>query len=269
MTVNFFGLGGPSGPLPPPFSEWINSATVSKDAFDPSKKDTAARDFLDLFHHRLIALLFRLRQMHQPPLTAAAPHRGDVARYLFALIGLGAPTLRHRLPMPDRVLLKDAGLFIQRPRSAAGLERVLHDFFDVPVKVKQFTGMWLSLDRAQTTVLASPGSRVARNNALGQGVVLGSRVWDQSRAVTIRLGPMSMSRFLSFLPDPAGGVPRALACLTSFYLGPQRSAHFELILESQAVAGGMVGSARLGYTSFLVTRRYAGTDPIVPISVQN
>jgi type VI secretion system protein ImpH len=107
------------------------------------------------------------------------------------------------------------------------------------------------------------------NNVLGQGAVLGSRVWDQSGAITVRLGPMGLGRFLSFLPGPAAGIPRALACLTGFYLGPQRHARFELILESHAVTGGVVGSARLGYTSFLTTGPFAGADPVVPISIQN
>jgi len=52
MTVNFLGLTGPQGVLPHVYTEYAAARARTK--------DTALRDFLDLFHHRVISVLFRV-----------------------------------------------------------------------------------------------------------------------------------------------------------------------------------------------------------------
>ena len=53
MTVAFSSLGGIAGPLPTSFTEEILRRL--------SEHDSAAAAFLDIFHHRLISLLYRIR----------------------------------------------------------------------------------------------------------------------------------------------------------------------------------------------------------------
>ena len=65
MTVNFLGLAGALGPLPAPYSEMIMAATA--------RKDFAAAEFLDIFNHRLVWLLYRVRQAHDAE-RGAIPH---------------------------------------------------------------------------------------------------------------------------------------------------------------------------------------------------
>src|SRR5271170_8150228 len=48
VTVNFLGLGGAFGPLPVGLTELV--ATRAR------RGDTATRDFLDIFNHRLVSL---------------------------------------------------------------------------------------------------------------------------------------------------------------------------------------------------------------------
>jgi predicted component of type VI protein secretion system len=113
MTVNFLGLAGALGPLPAPYSEMIMAATA--------RKDFAAAEFLDIFNHRLVWLLYRVRQAHDAALTARSPHEGQLSRYLFSIVGLGPKPLRNRLGVPDRTLLHYAGLLGRQVRSAVGL----------------------------------------------------------------------------------------------------------------------------------------------------
>jgi len=55
MRVNFLGLAGVLGPLPLPITELVVERVWHK--------DTALRDFLDLFNHRLVSILARALNM--------------------------------------------------------------------------------------------------------------------------------------------------------------------------------------------------------------
>ena len=89
MTVSFMGLTGTNGPLPRPFTELVVERVV--------RKDPAMRDFLDLFHHRLISLLYRVRKKSRIALHADSPEKAEVADRTFALNGLGTLGLRDRM----------------------------------------------------------------------------------------------------------------------------------------------------------------------------
>ena len=187
LDVNFMGLAGAFGPLPAPFTEEIIRRTRAG--------DTASRDFLDIFNHRLISLFHRARQRHRPALTRHSPDRGAFAEYLYALIGLKTGGLRGRMAVPDRTLLNHAGLLAQQPRSQHGLERLIECHFGEPVRVHALEGRWLALDDTQTTRLGGLNSR------LGEGAVLGNRAWDQHAAMTVELGPLNARCFRAFLPS--------------------------------------------------------------------
>ena len=68
MIVNFFGLAGIQGPLP----DWVTELVIDRGRY----RDSALRDFLDLFNHRLISMLYRARKKYRPALdhTPPPPH---------------------------------------------------------------------------------------------------------------------------------------------------------------------------------------------------
>ena len=252
MVVNFMGLAGGFGPLPPPLSEHVLART--------RRGDTAARDFLDIFNHRLLSLLYRARAKHRPGLTRGTPADSNFALYLFALIGMALPELRGRMAFPDRALLHYAGLLAQRPRSLHGLERLLADYFGVPVKGTALQGRWLAIDENERTRLGVAG----RNSRLGQGAVLGCRAWDQQAGIRLALGPLPYARFCDLLPD--GNAHRRLMALVGFYTESPLEPEFRLLLRPEEVPGtrlGRANGAKLGWTSFLTTRR-----PSAPAAVR-
>ncbi|MDH0344403.1 type VI secretion system baseplate subunit TssG, partial [Chromobacterium haemolyticum] len=57
LDVESFGLGGPDGPLPYAYQEWLQQRRQDK--------DHAPAEFLQLFQHRLLALLYRAQRKYR------------------------------------------------------------------------------------------------------------------------------------------------------------------------------------------------------------
>jgi type VI secretion system protein ImpH len=200
MVVNFMGLTGPLGVLPLYYTQLVIDRIRAR--------DTAVRDFLDLFNHRIISLFYQAWEKYR---VAVQYERGGYARfshYLLDLIGLGTQGLQQRQAVADDALIYYAGLLGQRPRSALALRQLLEDYFEVPVAVEQFAGAWFGLERANQCWLEE---RRSDSERLGFGVVVGDEVFDEQARVRIRLGPLSRAQYADFLPTGAAYQPlRAL-----------------------------------------------------------
>ncbi len=244
MTVNFMGLAGAFGPLPRPLSERILDRV--------RRHDTAGRDFLDIFNHRLISLFFRIRQRHRAALSRGGPQHSNFARHLAALIGLGTKGLQGRLDgLPDRALLHCAGLLAVTPRSLHATERVVAAHFGVRVAGEAMIGRWVPLGPDQETRLGAGG----RNSRLGSGFVLGSRYWDQNAAIRLNLGPLDLATFRQFLP--IGDASPPLRSLVGLLAGYNTDCEVRLLLAAAEVPRLRLLTAdgvRLGWTSWLVTQ---------------
>src|SRR5262249_30806307 len=234
MTVALLGTGGIDGPLPTSFTEEILERLF--------RNDHAPAAFLDMFHDRLLALLYRIRKAHRPGLATVRPEETATARHLLSLAGVGLDSLTEQLPHPE-ALLRYTGLFAGRRRSAAGLAGLLSDCFQVPVSVRQFVGAFVDIEPDQCTTIGTPG----RNNALGHTTTIGTRAWVQDAGVELRIGPLPTSQFEDFLP---GGPAHAAAHdLTRLYAGSLLRVSLQLVLApSQAER---FETSRLGWTARL------------------
>ncbi|HWN43460.1 MAG TPA: type VI secretion system baseplate subunit TssG [Thermoanaerobaculia bacterium] len=258
MTVHVLGLAGLHGPLPPSITE-----LAMERAFHG---DRALRDFLDLFNHRLVSLLYRARKRYRPALDPGAPGKGRIASVLLALVGLGTPHLAGRMGIEDRSLLPYAGFLLARPRPTVGLVRLLEDCFGIRVEVSERKGSWHSLEGGDVTRLGS------QNCALGDSTVLGSRIWDQAASFEVRLGPLSYDQFLSLLPG--GHAHRPLAAVVRFYVREELDFGLRLTLKAEEVPDLRLGrlgekTSRLGWTSWLKTKPFACNDSQVSVTGQS
>ncbi|MFH1350720.1 MAG: type VI secretion system baseplate subunit TssG [Pseudomonadota bacterium] len=247
MKVNFMGLAGPQGPLPLPYTELILERVW--------RKDTALRDFLDIFNHRLVSLLYRIRKTHRIGLDLRSPEKGHFAKYLFSLIGLGTNGLRGRMKVRDRALLYYTEFLMQQPRSMIGLELILSHYLGVEIKGLQLRGQWHYLEEDQTTFIGLSG----QNQILDGSAVLGIRIWDQQSKFEIHVGPLGLSVFLDLLPIGDRFTP--LCQLTLFYVGDGLFFDVILILKGDEVPESRLGAERgprLGWTSWLKTREFEG-----------
>lgn len=246
VEANVLGLATVNGPLPHSLIEMVLERIV--------KKDYAGRDFLDIFNHRLLSIFYRIRKAHRVSLSAVSPQKTSFAQYLYATFGLGPESLKDRLDLPDRALLSYSGLLAKRPRSAAGLEVIVADYFGTKVSVTQLLGRWLDLEPAQQTQLGANG----RNSVLGLNALIGKRVWDAQSAIEIQLGPLTLNRFASLLPQGQGF--SRLRQLVKFYAGPGIQAKTRLVLSASEIPKAHIGQTILGRTSWLTTRAPVRND---------
>jgi len=245
MMVNFMGLTGPSGVLPHWYTEHIIERLRTKD-------DSLLR-FLDIFNHRAISFFYRAWSKYRFPVSYNRGDQDRFTRYLLDLIGLGTIGLPHRQEAPDEAFIHYVALLAAQSRSAAALEAILHDYFQVPVEVEQFIGSWYGIETPVQCTLADEDDEARQ---LGAGAVVGDEVWDRQGTVRLKMGPMDLSRYCDFLPDGSAFEP--LRSITRFYSNGEFDFEVQLLLKREDVPAcdlnPTVEPPRLGWISWLKTK---------------
>jgi type VI secretion system protein ImpH len=256
MTVNFIGLTGPLGVLPHPYTELVRERAYYK--------DTALWSFLDLFHHRFTSLFFRAWEKYRFPIAYERRGEDSFTEYLFDLIGMGTPGLRGRMAIQDQALLLYAGLIAQRPHSAEAIASILRDYFRAPAAVVQFLGQWFDLEPENVTKLGEA------NSQLGQTVVAGSSVFVSQSKFRVRMGPLSLPQFVSFLP--VGPAWKPLTDLVRYLAGLEFDYDVQLVLRMEEVPPCSLDSKSalppmLGWTTWVTseTPRKDADDVVLPV----
>ncbi len=247
MTVNFMGLTGPEGVLP-----YVYTLLVAERL---RARDPTLRDFLDLFHHRIISLFYRAWEKYRFGVAHERDQQDRLSQHLKDLIGLGAEPLQRRLPIRDEALLFYAGLLAPQQRSAGALQQLVSDYFGVPVEIEQFVGGWYPLSAAGQCSLGEEGDA---SEQLGGGAVAGAEVWDPQARVQVRLGPLTRSQYDQFLPT--GSAYEPLRTLTRFFAGDQFDFEVRLILARDEVPGCVLGAPTpaqpLGWCTWMRSRPF-------------
>jgi type VI secretion system protein ImpH len=239
LGVHFLGLLGPNGPLPIHLTEYARDRL--RNAGDP----TLVR-FLDLFHHRILALFYRAWANAQPTVNRDRPATDRFETYLGALFGLGSPAMRDRDLFPDSAKLYFAGRFSQQARNAEGLRAVIADYFRLPTALEEFIGEWTPLQDAERWRI----TRTAFAGALGGSTILGARAWQRQTKFRVVFGPLREDEFQSMLP----GSPRLkrLSALVRNYVGDSLNWDVRLFLDKRVSQPFRLDRiTRLGWTSWL------------------
>jgi len=256
LCVTFMGLTGSQGALPRHYTSILIEPGARKQV-------AALRDFLDLFNHRLLSLFYRAWEKYRFPVAFERGKDDVFSHYLLCLVGMGLPSLRHRLRIKDQILIYYAGLLAQRPRAAVALEGILQDYFNVPVEIEQFTGAWFLMNTDALTRIGADG----QNHQLGVDAALWERVWDPQARFRIKLGPLTFQQFQDFLPTREAH--RHLVELTRFFVGEEYSFDIQPVLKADDVPWCALGQERtshLGWAMWLKTEPFAAdtTQPVLP-----
>ncbi len=237
VVTTFLGLSGTASPLPPHIAEGV--------LFDTFEQATQ-RDFLDLFHHRAMSLLYRgvLR------LDPAREHRSDASDpWLLRLLGLAGVHTDPSLALQARHLMVLIPILVKRARGAnalrVALRAVLRDELPgLDVRIRELAGHWLDVDEDQHTRLGT------RNHALGEHTVLGRRVYDRRGRFAICFGILSREQAGMFCEGQL--LLDRLRATVSLVLRDPLEYDLELELDADAVQTMRMGFSHLG------TARLAG-----------
>ncbi|MGH9631420.1 MAG: type VI secretion system baseplate subunit TssG [Bryobacteraceae bacterium] len=253
MLVNFMGLTGPMGILPYGYTELVIERNRTR--------DRSLEAFLDIFNHRLISLFYQAWEKYRFPVAYERTQDDRFSQHLMALLGLGTPGLQKRQPVPDEALLYYTGLLSLQPRSAAALEQILEDYFDVPVEVEQFVGGWHILDASDQCCFEDADTY---SEQLGSGAVVGDEIWDHQSRARVSIGPLTSEEYLDFLPSGRGHEP--LKALMRFFSNGEIEFEIRLILKRDDVPHCELGvdgeeSPRLGWFSWMKSRPSFDRNP--------
>jgi type VI secretion system protein ImpH len=211
ITPAFIGLLGAGGALP------LNDTERAAESWNP---------FIDLFSNRVVGLFYEAWGKYRVEHSLDARARDDLLPLLSALGGLRPATFgpaRSYASIPAEVAGYYAGLLRTRPIAASTVERVLRDYFGVPVRVEEFVGAWdpLSARIRSTLGVTAP--------TLGFSAVLGSRAWRNDLRVRLHIGPLDDEQAKAFLPH--GRSHAALREMVSLFAVPSVQYEVRLLLD--------------------------------------
>ncbi len=247
ITPAFTGLLGVSGVLPLHYTEMLAQREIYE-------RDRTPRAFFDIFINRAVTLHYAAWKKYRLGIQYELDRRERFLPLILSLSGIGMRSLRDRMvdgegDVFDQAIAHYAGGIRQHPVSAAFLQRILTDYFRVPIRIEQFVGAWYSVpDEART--------RLGMGNArLGSTALAGDRVWQRDLRMRLWVGPLKKRQFDDFLPG--GSAAKALAKWVTLLTGVCLEYEVRLTLKAEDVAG--IGlqkdkGARLGWDTYVSSR---------------
>lgn len=259
LLTAVMSLAGNTGPLPLAFTEEL----IARNA----NQDFATRDFLDLFHHRLLRLFYLIRKRSHPGLSIQDPWQSAVPRLVSHLANL--PSGRsERSEDPPATYPRHSSLLAMESRSVVGLRQYLFDRLGIAFQIESFVGRWQLLKGEFVNRLGSstsePASAHGHQAILGRNAILGQRVMVPTHGIRLTAGPVPSKIIQDLLP----GAPhhnKLKACLIQYLpsptrvevsLSPLRASIPRPILAAKA-------NLRLGQTAWLVSKVKQAARPSV------
>jgi type VI secretion system protein ImpH len=241
VVTTFLGLSGTVSPLP----SYLAEEVAQEDPDAPR-----LREFLDLFHHRLISLLYRARARADIPAGWRSDLGDPWSGRLLALLGIDVASGEIG-PVPGWRLLRLAPLLVERNLTAHALAAALEDALEADllgarVEVEPFAGAWVAIADDQLTRLGLGASR------LGQDLVVGQKVFDAGGRFRVVMGPLGAEAYASFA---AGGPVRRTRELLAALVSEPLEHELWLWLAEEAAPALRLGASRVGRDSWLGGQR--------------
>ena len=246
-----FGVFGPNGALPLHLTELAYTRELQTD-------DPTFGAFINAFQHRFASLFYRAWADTDPCASFDRTNTDPFRLYVGALMGIGPRPARDRDCVLDYAKLARAGLFAPQSRSAESLERIIGDYFELPVELVPFVGTWLTIASGEHCRLGGPREHAS----LGLGTILGESTWQCQSCFEIVLGPLAITDFVNFLPGARG--LNQLKALVRLYTNEEWSWQVRLLLEPADIPPMRLGeSGWLGWATWLGPRSEIARDAVI------
>ena len=245
MLTTFLGLTGSVSPLPPYFAEEITQ---------DSGPEQTQRDFLDVFHHRVLSLFYRVTSRYSPAMEFTSDMLDPWTKRFLCIGGIDGfgSDLGTRLPRWRLVQLLP---LLVRPTNTAwtietALTHVLSEYLgNAKVSIQQFVGAWVPIDPAQKIRLGKA------NSNLGVNTLIGASAYDYGGKIRISVGPLDFADYQRFRSDPA--VRNLIDATVALLMRDPLEYDLSLQLGEGALPGLQMSAsrpARLGVDTFLGAR---------------
>ena len=254
MEVAFGGLIGSQGVMPFYLTEVVHRELKAK--------NTALKDFLDIFNHRHFSLLYRAWQKYQLP---AIYEQGRLRQgrnidlfslTLASIAGLGTDETRYRMAVPDEALYGMAGHLGRQQCSAVALASMVRQYFGLVVSIEQFQGQWDALPEDVQTRLPGPDMRQGVNTCLGRNTLLGSECFQAQNKFRVVVEPMDYEDYMTLAPG--SDKLEALKSFIQFAAGIEMDFEISVTLHTGQVAPVQLASesehlALLGWNTHMAS----------------
>lgn len=238
VMTNFFGLFGSASPLSAPFSEDV--------LFADADGSGSLRAFYDIFHHRLISLLYRAWKKYRFSAGFRADGRDPFTARSLAFVGVDAEAGLDQEGLPAAALLGLAPLLLLRTRSARALKMLFASVMpELPTSIECFVERRVEIDEDQRAMLGEA------NMTLGHNFSLGRTVLDRSGRYRIRIGPVDYNTYEAL--GPGGRYHATLRKIVQQFSRGILEAEVELSLSPEEAPKFRLGSSTsiLGVTTTL------------------
>ena len=239
VAINEIGLLGVNSPLPLHLIEYIFQR---KHQYG----DSTWCDFVNALQHRILTLFYRSWMNAQSVVSLENEYTDKFSNYLSSLVGFSGMNHHSADNHVDYFSkLYFIGLYLQRNQSTDNFESLLAEYFQIQIKIEENVGKWYELpDREQTCLDKS------LKYSLGDGLLLGQRIYDVQTKFRIKIGPLNLEQFESFFK---GGLnSKKIIEWVELYIGQELEWDVQLILAKQSVPKLKLDARnRLGLTTWL------------------
>lgn len=193
IMTTFLGLTGAVSPLP----LYIAEEVLHEDDENPVKKD-----FLDVFHHRLVSILYRVVSRYSPAKVHRSKGQDVWLSRMLSLAGIDSDQSGGCIPSKD--LLQLVPIMARRGRGVRSLmmalNLVLREHIDEQTKItiSEFAGEWVSVHKGQLFKLGQA------NHVLGNNTMVGVQVFERSGRFLVSIGPLGRQGRLEFTGNGLG-----------------------------------------------------------------
>lgn len=251
LTTKFLGFSGSQSPLPGYY--------LDRMARESAQNEEGLKAFLDLFSHRWTQFAYHAWRKYRYYICFRNGGTDSFSQRMYALVGLGNPSVRDRLAINHSKMLAYAGILATLGRSPDVVSNLVSHCFDLAdVSIENWQLRKVAVDPAQQNRLGvhNPKRKTAGyvpgRSVIGVNFTLGARVPDRSGKFLLRIGNLTMARYLSFLPE--GENHQALIMFVSFLLRDQFAWDLQLSLAPEQAKGMRLGDRSrscIGRTAFI------------------